>query len=284
MSRPERMTVREMQRIAWQIRLALVEMFGWGKAHHYGGSLSCTEIVTALYFHAMNYSAAQVDDPQRDRLIMSKGHSVPTQYAALALLGVLPENELATIKRLGSRLQGHPDPHRTPGIEAHTGSLGQGLSFANGVALGARLDGRRFNLYVVLGDGELQEGQVWEAAMTTAHYRLANVCAVVDRNRHQSQGEVDRLMAVEPLVGRFEAFGWRAKRVNGHDVAALCRALDALPEDPAKPLAIVADTVKGRGVGFLENSHVGHNSVLTAAQYHEAVAGIRNHLATLEDI
>jgi transketolase len=275
-------TPREIERLAWQIRLAVIEMFGWGKTQHYGGSLSVAEIVAALYFHAMNYSAEQVSDPQRDRLIMSKGHAVPTQYAALSMLGVLPKEELKTLKRLGARLQGHPDARRTPGIEAHTGSLGQGLSFANGVALAGRLDGLAFDMYVILGDGELQEGQVWEAVMTAAHYRLGNVCAIVDNNHFQSQGGVEQMMGLEPLLERFNAFGWRALRVNGHDTAALCRALDALPEDRSKPLVIVADTVKGRGIRSLENSYVGHNYAATEEQYREAVQEVSAHLKTLE--
>ena len=275
-------TTAELEKIAWEIRLALIDMFSWGKAHHFGGSLSCAEIIAALYFYKMNYSAEKRSDPSRDRFIMSKGHSVPTQYAALARLGVLPAGELKTIKQLGTRLQGHPDMRKTPGLEACTGSLGQGLSFANGVALAGRLDGLRFNVFVLVGDGELQEGQVGEAAMTTAHYHLGNICLIIDRNHYQSQGEVDVLKRIEPLEERWRAFGWRAVRVNGHDPKALCQALDQVAPESPQPLVIIADTVKGKGVPFLEGSYVGHNASITEAQYLEARGGILAKLQELE--
>lgn len=275
-------TVRELERIAWQIRLALVDMFAWGKAHHFGGSLSCADIVAALYFYKMNYSAANRLDPDRDRFIMSKGHSVPAQYAALAMLGILPTDELKTIKQLGSRLQGHPDVRKTPGIEAATGSLGQGLSFANGMALAARLDNRRFNIFVVVGDGELQEGQVWEAAMTASHYALDNICVIIDRNHYQSQGEVDAMMRVEPLEERWQAFGWRTRRVDGHDMRQICSALDEMRPDAPRPLAIIAETVKGKGVEFLEGTYVGHNATLTESQFHQARNRVLAKLLELE--
>jgi len=158
--------MQELERTAWRMRLELLRMFGVGKAHHFGGSLSCAELVTALYFHKMNYSAALQNAPERDRFIMSKGHTVPAQYVALAMLGILPMEELCTIKRLGSRLQGHPDILKTPGLEAPTGSLGQGLSYANGIALAARLDALRFNLYLIMGDGELQDSVEQHPAAT----------------------------------------------------------------------------------------------------------------------
>lgn len=261
----------ELRQVARRMRIELLKMFSYGKAHHFGGSLSCIEIVTALYFYKMNFSAGLLNSPERDRFIMSKGHSVPAQYVALALHGVLPLEELATIKRLGARLQGHPDMSKTPGIEAPTGSLGQGLSFANGLALGGRLDGLKFNLYVVLGDGELQEGQVWEAAMTTAHYRLGNICVIVDRNKYQSQGCIDDMMGVEPLQERFRSFGWDSARVDGHDLDALCAVLDRFDGQGRKPIAVIADTVKGKGVEFMENTHKYHNFAVTEEEYRAAM-------------
>jgi transketolase len=261
----------ELRQVARRMRIELLKMFSYGKAHHFGGSLSCIEIVTALYFYKMNFSAGLLNSPERDRFIMSKGHSVPAQYVALALHGVFPLEELATIKRLGARLQGHPDMSKTPGIEAPTGSLGQGLSFANGLALGGRLDGLKFNLYVVLGDGELQEGQVWEAAMTTAHYRLGNICVIVDRNKYQSQGCIDDMMGVEPLQERFRSFGWDSARVDGHDLDALCAVLDRFDGQGRKPIAVIADTVKGKGVEFMENTHKYHNFAVTEEEYRAAM-------------
>jgi transketolase len=262
--------LRELERTAWRLRLELLRMFGFGKFHHFGGSLSCADLVAALYFHKMHYSAALQDAPERDRFIMSKGHTVPAQYVALAMLGVLPMEELRTIKRLGSRLQGHPDNLKTPGLEAPTGSLGQGLSYANGIALAARLDGLRFNVYVLMGDGELQEGQPWEAAMTTSHRGLGNVCVLVDRNGHQSQGCVSEIMNIEPLEAKWKAFGWDAVRVDGHDMAAICGVLDRFDGKTTRPLAIIADTVKGKGVSFMENTFKFHNANLTEEQFRTA--------------
>ena len=176
-----------LQRYAKEIRIALIKMMGAGKAHHFGGSLSAVEILVALYFYKMHYEHGDPGHADRDRVLLSKGHGVPTQYACLAMLGVLGHDELPTLKTLGSRLQGHPDVRKTPGLEAPTGSLGQGLSFANGLALAARLDGQSHRVYVLLGDGELDEGQVWEAAMTSAHYRLDHLTALIDRNDLQAQ-------------------------------------------------------------------------------------------------
>jgi transketolase len=267
---------------AWEIRLELIRMFSHGKAHHFGGSLSCAELLSCLYFYKMRYDAANSSDQERDRFVMSKGHSVPTQYVVLALLGLFPREELATIKQLGSRLQGHPDINKTPGVEAPTGSLGQGLSFANGVALAGRLDGRGYRIYVLMGDGELQEGQVWEAAMTTAHYGLNNVCVLVDRNRFQSQGEIDAMMGIEPLAEKWRAFGWDAEVVDGHDVGEICTALDRLNGRNRRPLAIVANTVKGKGVSFLEGTYKYHNYKLTEEEYKKAELEILTRLEVLD--
>jgi transketolase len=270
---------KELQLQAWELRLELVRMFSHGKAHHFGGSLSCAEMVSALYFYKMNYSAALMHDVERDRFIMSKGHSVPTQYVALSMLGILPKNELSTIKKMGSRLQGHPDVQKTPGIEAPTGSLGMGLSFANGIALAARLDGLKFNIFLILGDGELQEGQVWEAAMNTAHRQLKNICVLVDRNRFQSQGNVDEMKSIEPLLNKWEAFGWDAARVDGHDMLQICSALDRINGSQEKPLAIIADTIKGKGVGFMENTYKYHNYSLSEVEHETAIVELERKIA-----
>jgi transketolase len=278
----ETVTVQRLARLAARTRFELVEMFGHGKFHHFGGSLSCVEILVCLYFHKMRFAAGKLDDPRRDRFIMSKGHAVPTQYVMLSMLGVFPPEELRTIKRLGSRLQGHPDRRKTPGLEAGTGSLGQGLSIANGMALGGRLDGLDFNLYVVAGDGELQEGQIWEAAMTTAHYRLRNVCLIVDRNEYQSQGSVAATMRVEPLAAKWESFGWRALQIDGHDIRQIGAALDRLGDDDPRPLVIIADTVKGKGISFIEGSHRGHNYAMQEQEYLQARQEALGRLQQLE--
>jgi len=260
----------ELIKISKEMRLDLLRMFSHGKAHHFGGSYSCVEMVTACYFYKMHISGDLIDDPERDRFVMSKGHTVPAQYIALSRLGVIPKDELKTIKTMGTRLQGHPDINKTPGLEAPTGSLGQGLSFANGFGLAGRLDGLKFNIYVIAGDGELQEGQNWEAMMTTAHYKLGNVCLLVDRNKYQSQGAIDDLMGIEPLEAKFEAFGWRAFRADGHDMKALCTALDEFSGEGDKPTAIVCDTIKGKGISFIEDTYKYHNYNLTEEEYKKA--------------
>jgi len=275
------LSVKELEKKAWEVRLELIRMFAFGKAHHFGGSLSCAELLTCLYFYKMRYSATLKDAPDRDRCILSKGHSVPTQYVILSMLGFFPMEELRTIKRLGTRFQGHPDVNKTPGIEAPTGSLGQGLSFANGVALGARLDAKDFRVFVLLGDGELQEGQVWEAAMTTSHHKLTNVCALVDCNGFQSQGSIAEIKTIEPLADKWSAFGWEPIAVDGHDVAQICRALDRVDGRNQRPVVIVAATVKGKGVSFMENTFKFHNFSLTEQQHREAENEILARLGAL---
>lgn len=273
--------LKELEKKAYQIRLELLRMFSHGKVHHFGGSFSCVELTTALYFYKMNYSAENKDDPARDRFIMSKGHSVPTQYVILAMLGIIPMDELKTIKRLGTRLQGHPDTLKTPGLEAPTGSLGQGLSYANGIALAAKMDNLTFNIYLILGDGELQEGQIWEAAMTTSHYHLKNICVIVDRNKYQSQGEVDQMMGIDPLTEKWKSFGWQSVKIDGHDIQQICQALDLMHDNNEKPLAIIADTVKGKGIGCIENTFKYHNFMLTEEEYLQAEKEILENITVL---
>lgn len=256
---------------ARELRYHIVRMMGADKAHHFGGSLSIVELVTALYFYKMRYDPSDPNWDGRDRFVMSKGHTVPTQYVALAKLGVLPMEELPTLKRLGSILQGHPNACMTPGLEACTGSLGQGLSFANGIAMAARIRGLDIRVYCLLGDGELQEGQVWEAAMGSTTRKLDNLCALVDRNGLKSQGVVDDAKRLEPLAQKWEAFGWHAITVDGHDLRQVCDALDAAEEVKEKPTVIVAETVKGKGVPFMEGQFQFHNAPISQAQWVEAM-------------
>ncbi len=277
----QEVNIKELEKKACQIRLELLRMFSHEKVHHFGGSFSCVELTTALYFYKMNYSAENKDDPARDRFIMSKGHSVPTQYVILAMLGIIPMDELKTIKRLGTRLQGHPDTLKTPGLEAPTGSLGQGLSYANGIALAAKMDNLAFNIYLILGDGELQEGQIWEAAMTTSHYHLKNICVIVDRNKYQSQGEVDQMMGIDPLTEKWKSFGWQSVKIDGHDIQQICQALDLMHDNNEKPLAIIADTVKGKGIGCIENTFKYHNFMLTEEEYLQAEKEILENITVL---
>ena len=262
--------VHELQDIAKRIRLEIVTMMGIGKPHHFGGSLSEVEIITSLYFYKMRYRASDPSWPDRDRFVMSKGHSVPAQYVALAMLGVFPHEYLGQLKTLGACLQGHPCM-KTPGIEACTGSLGQGLSYSNGIALGARIAKRSFRVYTVLGDGELQEGQVWEAAMTSSSCKLDNLVAIVDRNHLESQGGTEDSKALEPLKSKWEAFGWHALEIDGHDIKQVCDALDTAESTKGKPTVVLADTVKGKGVSFIEGDFRFHNAPLTKEQYDQAL-------------
>jgi len=261
-----------LTRRARRIRVELIRMMGAGKAHHFGGSLSAVEILTALYFYKMHYAPGEPGHADRDRLVLSKGHAVPTQYVCLAMLGVISLDELCSLKTFGSRLQGHPDVRKTPGLEAPTGSLGQGLSFANGLAMAARLDGAPHRVYVLLGDGELNEGQAWEAAMTAAHYGLDRLTAVVDRNGLQAQGATERLKRLEPLAAKWAAFGWNVLEVDGHDLKALCEALDEAASTRGGPSVLIARTVKGKGVSFLEGRYQYHNASLTRDEYARALA------------
>jgi transketolase len=261
----------ELEAIARDLRYQVVQMMGSGKAHHFGGSLSIVELVAALYFYKLRYDPAHPRWDGRDRFVMSKGHTVPTQYAALARLGVIPAESLGTLKRLGSILQGHPNACLTPGLEACTGSLGQGLSFANGIAMAARIRGLAIRVYCLLGDGELHEGQVWEAAMGTVAQRLDNLVAIVDRNRLKSQGLVDEAKPLEPLADKWRAFGWHAMTVDGHDLRQICNALDEAETVQGCPVVIIANTVKGKGVPFMEGQFQFHNAPISEEQWQEAM-------------
>ena len=276
-----RQEIGRLERLAAEMRLHIVRMMGPGKAHHFGGSLSAADLVTALYFYKMRYNPADPHWPERDRFIMSKGHSVPAQYAALAMLGVFPLEELSTLKKLGTRLQGHPAMHYTPGLEGCTGSLGQGLSYANGMALAARVHGLDYRVYCLLGDGELHEGQVWEAAMTPPKHCLTNLTAIVDQNGLKAMDATACGKPIEPLGKRFAAFGWAVKEIDGHDMAQVCRALDWASVRTESPGVIIAHTVKGKGVSLFEGQAAFHNAALTPEQYAQAEAELEAHLQAL---
>jgi transketolase len=261
----------ELEAAARDMRYHIVRMMGADKPHHFGGSLSIVEMVTALYFYKMRYDPADPNWDGRDRFVMSKGHTVPAQYVALAKLGVLPMESLPTLKQLGSILQGHPNACMTPGLEACTGSLGQGLSFANGIGLAARIRGLGIRVYCLLGDGELHEGQVWEAAMGSSTHNLDTLCALVDRNHLKSQGQVDEAKNLEPLAAKWQAFGWHTISIDGHDLRQICDALDEAESVKGKPSVILAQTVKGKGVPFMEGQFQFHNAPISQAQWAEAM-------------
>ncbi len=275
-------TVKRLYRIAHQLRVNVVEMIGVGKAGHLGGSLSLAEIVAALYFHKLRFDPTNVGDPNRDRFLLSKGHAVLIQYAALIEHGIIPRTEIKQVKTLAGLLQGHPDMAMTPGMEAVTGSLGQGLSIGVGMALGLRLDERPSRVYVIMGDGELSEGQLWEAAMAAHRFHVDNLTGIVDRNRVQATGPTREVFDIPDIERKWEAFGWQVMTVNGHDVAGVLEALDAAERAIGRPSVIVADTVKGKGISFAEHNAAFHNAILTEDQYRQAMAELETRRAELE--
>lgn len=276
-------TIRKLERIALQLRFDLIEMIGQGKFGHLGGSSSLAEIVACLYFHAMRYDPKNPKDPDRDRFLLSKGHCVLIQYAAMAEMGLIPREELRKLKTLESYLQGHPDMDRTPGIEAVTGSLGMGLSIGLGMALGFRLDGRHNRVYVIMGDGELSEGQIWEAAMAAAAFKTDNLIGIVDLNRIQATGPTREILDNPNVAEKWKAFGWEVFTINGHDVAQILAALDKARQATGRPAVIVAETVKGKGFSFAENNAAFHHGMLTAEQYHQALSELEARRAELAD-
>ena len=245
---------------ALTMRRDIVNMLGTAGSGHTGGSLSCADLVTALYFAELHHDPEQPRWPERDRFILSKGHAAPAVYSALARTGYFPVETFGSLRKLGTLLQGHPDMNKTPGIEMSTGSLGQGLSVACGMAAAARMSdqGSRFRVYALLGDGELNEGQVWEAAMSASHYGLDNLCALVDANGLQIDGETCEIMRLEPLAEKWRAFGWNVLDIDGHDYAAILDALAAARRETRRPTVIVARTVKGKGVSFTEHQVCWH--------------------------
>ena len=257
---------------AKEIRRSIVSMITEAKSGHPGGSLSATDILTALYFSEMNIDPANPKMEGRDRFVLSKGHAAPAIYATLAERGYFSKDELMTLRKFGSRLQGHPDMKKLPGIEISTGSLGQGLSVANGMALNAKMFNENYRTYVILGDGEVQEGQIWEAAMTAAHYKLNNLCAFLDNNNLQIDGNVSEIMGVEPLDKKWEAFGWNVIKIDGHDFEQILSALDKARECKDKPTMVIAKTIKGKGVSFMENVCGFHGVAPTLEELERALA------------
>ena len=246
-------TVRDLEETARGLRMEILKMLNTARSGHTGGSLSAIDVLTVLYFHVMRHDPSNPQWEERDRFVLSKGHSAPALYACLARAGYFPGDDLTGLRRLGSHLQGHPDMKKTPGVDVCTGSLGQGLSQGVGLALASRLAGRSARTFVLLGDGELQEGQVWEGAMAAGHFRLDNLCAIIDQNGLQIDGEVAKVMNVGPVGPKFLAFNWHVLEVDGHDIQAIARALEEAEKVKEQPTLIIARTVKGKGVPFFEH-------------------------------
>ncbi|CAL7881317.1 transketolase [Fusobacterium necrophorum] len=264
--------LKSLESVAKNIRRSIVSMICEAKSGHPGGSLSIIDILTALYYGEMKIDPTKPKMEGRDRFVLSKGHAAPALYAVLAERGYFPKEELMTLRKFGSHLQGHPDMKKVPGVEISTGSLGQGLSVANGMALNAKLFQEEYRVYVMMGDGELQEGQIWEAAMTAAHYKLDNLCAFVDVNNLQIDGSVDVVMGVEPLDKKWEAFGWNVISIDGHNFEEIFSALETAKTCKGKPTLILAKTVKGKGVSFMENVCGFHGTAPTAEERERALA------------
>ena len=267
---------------ACKVRMGIIEGTYAAKSGHPGGSLSAADLFTYLYFRELNVDPAQPDKPERDRFVLSKGHCAPGLYAALSLRGFFPWEDLKTLRHIGSYLQGHPDMKSIPGVDMSTGSLGQGISAACGMALAAKRQGNPCRVYTLLGDGEIEEGQVWEAFMFAAHYKLDNLCAVIDNNGLQIDGPVDRVMSPYPILDKLRAFGWEAVETDGHDFDALEAAFAQARTVQGRPFAIVMKTTKGKGVGYMENQVGWHGKAPNAEQYETAMAELRARLAELE--
>ena len=250
--------IARLEEHARDIRRAIVTMVHTAQSGHCGGSLSATDIVAALYFDIMNIDPARPRMPGRDRFVLSKGHACPVLYAALALRGYFPEEELSTLRKNSSRLQGHPVSTYLPGVDATAGSLGMGFAQSVGMALEAKMTGAPYTMYTLLGDGELNEGLVWEAAASAAKFKLDNLVAIVDRNNLQNDGRADDIMPMEPIDRKFEAFNWRVITVDGHDMKAVVAALESAHARLGKPTCIIAKTVKGKGVSFMEDKREWH--------------------------
>ena len=260
-----------LNEIARIIRRDIVSMIHRAKSGHPGGSLSVVEILTALYFDEMNVDSSNPKMEDRDRFVLSKGHAAPALYATLAEKGYFDKEELNGLRKIGRMLQGHPDMKGTPGVEISTGSLGQGFSVACGMAMASKLDNAPWNVYTLLGDGEVQEGSVWEAAMSAAHYKLDNLIAFLDNNGLQIDGDIESVMSLGSIVDKFKAFGWNVIEIDGHDFDQIFAALDIAKSTVKKPTMIVAKTIKGKGISFMENQAGWHGTAPSDEELEKAL-------------
>lgn len=273
-------TEKQLNQIACKVRIGIIEGVHAAKAGHPGGSLSIAEILTYLYFKEMNIDPKNPKNPKRDRLVLSKGHAAPALYSVLAQRGYFSPDELITLRQIGSRLQGHPDMKHIPGVDMSTGSLGQGISAAVGMALSSKHFGDGYNVYAILGDGEIEEGQVWEAAMFAANKGLSNLTAFIDLNNLQIDGTIDEVNSAKPVDKKFEAFGWHVINIDGHNYSEIEAAL-AEAKTVDKPVAIIAQTIKGKGVSYMENAVNWHGAAPNDEQYTVAMQELTEALAAL---
>lgn len=268
------MNTEELKALSRELRVDIIRMLVEAGSGHPGGSLSCIDLLTTLFFHKMRHRPKEPQWEDRDRLVLSKGHCVPALYAVLARAGYFPREELLTLRKLNSRLQGHPDHFRFPVLEASTGSLGQGLSLALGMALASKVDRRSNRVYCVISDGECQAGQIWEASMAAPKFRLDNLCVLLDYNKIQLSGAIRDIMDVEPLLQKWQAFNWNAVEIDGHDFPSIIRALDDAERVKGKPTLILCHTIKGKGVSFMEGKWEWHGKAPNKDEGQRAVAEI----------
>ena len=274
---------KQLKIFACKARIGAIDGIYCAKAGHPGGSLSICDLLSYLYNVEMNVDPKNPQDPKRDRLVLSKGHAAPALYATLALKGYFPVEDLKTLRKSDSYLQGHPNMNKVPGVDMSTGSLGQGISCAVGMALGGKIDKENYRVYTILGDGEIEEGQVWEAAMFAAHYGLDNLVAIVDNNGLQIDGPITEVCSPEPITDKFAAFGWHVITMDAHDFDDIERAFDEAEKISGKPVAIIQKSVKGKGVSFMENQVSWHGTAPNKEQYDIAMAELNQRLKELED-
>jgi len=269
-----------LKRKAYELRCDVINMIynSDTKNGHFGGSLSVAEIIAALYFHEMNINPSDPQWPDRDRLVLSKGHSVPILYAALAHKGYFDKKVLDTYRDQGSILQGHPDSRKTPGIDTSSGSLGQGLSVALGMALGAKQFSKKFRVYALLSEGEMQEGMTWEAVMAASHYGLDNLTGIIDCNNLQIGGAPSKIMNIEPLADKLRSFGWEVATIDGNDIASILSAIEMAKKTSCKPFAVICKTIKGKGVSFMENDKEWHCNSISLEQKNKALNELKEFI------
>ena len=273
---------KRLQTIACKVRMGIIESTHAAKCGHPGGSMSAADMITYLYFKELNVDPKNPQWEDRDRFVLSKGHCAPALYAALAHRGFFPVEDLPTLRHIDSYLQGHPNMNTVPGVDMSTGSLGQGISAACGMALAGKVQGKDFRVYTLLGDGEIQEGQVWEACMFASHYSLDNLCVIIDNNGLQIDGDVAKVMSPYPIDEKLAAFGFAVQTIDGHDLDAIEQALNTAKTVTGKPSAIILKTVKGKGVSFMENVAGWHGVAPNDAQYEQAMTELNQQLAELE--
>ena len=263
--------VEELEKMARQVRKGIIEAVYSNQSGHPGGSLSVADILTVLYFKEMNIDEENPNWDDRDRLVLSKGHCSPALYSCLANRGFFPVEDLKTFRNINSYLQGHPDKNKVPGVDMTTGSLGQGLSAANGMAIAGKMDGKDYRVYCILGDGEIEEGQIWEAAMAANKYKLDNLCVIVDNNNLQIDGTIEEVMSSYPIDEKFRSFGFEIIKIDGHDITEIIKAFDVAKNVKGKPTCIIAKTIKGKGVSFMENQVGWHGKAPNEEQYIQAL-------------